>query len=182
MKVIEFANTWDKPVVDSISPYMRLLNINSYQKGSWILHMLRRQLGDSVFHQIIRSYYNTYKGKNADTEDFKNIAEKISGKNLTIFFRQWLYTAALPKIAINWKYISKGKKVELTVDQTQKNMVFQFPLEIGIESAHTKGDIEKLFVSKKKETFILPVKERPQKIIADPYISLLYEGMIKELK
>ena len=56
-EIIDFAKESDRPVVDSVSPLMQLLNANSYQKGGWILHMLRRQLGDSVFHNIIRSYY-----------------------------------------------------------------------------------------------------------------------------
>ena len=47
--VIEFSRSGKRPVVDSVSSFRRLLNANSYQKGSWILHMLRRQLGDSVF-------------------------------------------------------------------------------------------------------------------------------------
>lgn len=181
-EIIEFANSWNKPVVDSVSPYMQLLNINSYQKGSWILHMLRRELGDSVFHQVIRSYYDTYKGKNANTEDFKRIAENISGKNLTIFFQQWLYIPGLPHLAINWKYISNEKKVELTVEQTQTNAVFQFPLEMVIESIHSKKRVEKLYVDKKRETFILSANEHPQRIVADPNTSFLYKGLIKELK
>jgi aminopeptidase N len=181
-EVIQFVKTSSNPVVDSVSPYLQLLNNNSYQKGSWILHMLRRQLGDSVFHQIIRSYYDAYKGKNADTKDFKNIAEKISGKNLDIFFSQWLYTPDLPHLAISWKYFSKEKKIEITIEQTQKNSVFQFPLQIAIISEKTKKSLEKLSVTKIKETFILQAREKPIQLVADPDTSLLYTGVIKELK
>ena len=186
-EVIEFAKISGKPVVDSVSPYRQLLNINSYQKGSWVLHMLRRQLGDSVFHKIIRNYYDAYKGKNADTKDFENIAEKISGKNLDIFFQQWLYTAGLPHLSISWKYLLKGKKIEVTVEQTQKSFIFQFPLEIAIASKQSKKRpdsyrVEKLYVTKIKETFTLSAKEKPKQIIADPNISFLYTGAVKELK
>jgi aminopeptidase N len=177
--VIEFAKAWNKPVVDSVSPYMRLLNVNSYQKGSWVLHMLRRQLGDSVFHQIIRSYYDIYKGKNADTKDFENIAEKISGKSLAIFFRQWLYMPGLPNLKISWKYRSKEKQVSIKVDQVQTGL-FQFPLDISV--INTKSKIEKLIVSKRSETFIFPLKEKPLKLLADPFTSLLFDGTIVQLK
>ncbi|MBK5270584.1 MAG: M1 family metallopeptidase, partial [Bacteroidia bacterium] len=91
--IINYTKRSDKPVIDSVSAYNQLLNSNNYEKGSWVLHMLRRQLGDSVFQQIIRSYYDVYKGKNADTKDFQAIAEKISGENLDSFFRQWLYAS-----------------------------------------------------------------------------------------
>src|SRR4030095_5591627 len=101
-EIIAFAKESRQPVVDSTSALMRLLNPNSYQKGGWILHMLRRQLGDSVFHKIIRSYYAAYAGKNADTRDFQMICEKISGKDLDSFFDQWLYTPGIPKIEVKW--------------------------------------------------------------------------------
>jgi aminopeptidase N len=178
-EIIEFTKIWNKPVVDAVSPYMQLLNVNSYQKGSWVLHMLRRQLGDSVFHQIIRSYYDMYKGKNADTKDFENIAEKISGKNLTIFFRQWLYTPGLPHLKISWKYLPKEKKISIKIDQLQADL-FQFPLDIAITG--TKSKTEKLMISKKSETFILPVKDKPLKVFADPFTSLLFNGSVTQAK
>ena len=79
----------DHPVVDSLSPYMDLLNANSYQKGAWVLHMLRNEVGDSAFHKIIRSYYQQYKGSNADTRDFEAITERVSERNLKWFLDQW---------------------------------------------------------------------------------------------
>jgi aminopeptidase N len=178
-EVIEFAKVFDRPVVDFITPWKGLLNTNSYEKGSWILHMLRRQLGDSVFHQIIRSYYNTYKGKNADTEDFKNIAEKVSGKNLETFFRQWLFTPGVPQLEINWTYLPKEKKISVKVIQLQTEL-FQFPFDIAITT--TKSKIEKIMISKRSETFTFPVKDKPAKVLADPFTSLLFEGIVTELK
>src|SRR5204863_3050842 len=56
-EIIEFAKESGHSVVDSTSLLMQLLNTNSYEKVGWILHMLRRQLGDDVFHKIIRNYY-----------------------------------------------------------------------------------------------------------------------------
>ncbi len=114
-------------MVDSTKDYMSLLNANSYQKGGWVLHMLRRQLGDSVFKKSIREYYATYAGKNADTKDLQKVFENVSGKNLEQFFKQWLFTGENPKLEITWKYVEKGKQLNVTVKQLQKT-VFQFPL------------------------------------------------------
>ena len=69
LQVIEFAKTSDRSIVDETKDYMELLNINSYQKAGWVLHMLHRQLGDSIFWKSVRSYYAAYAGKNADTKD-----------------------------------------------------------------------------------------------------------------
>jgi len=180
-KIIELERFSPKPVVDSVTPYMELLNANRYERGSWILHMLQRQLNDSVFHQIIRSYYETYKGKNADTKDFEAIAEKISGKDLGYFFKQWPYTSQIPNLIINWSYDDKEKKLSVSVEQMQNTEPFIFPLEILIESESGKNQIETLAINKKKQTFTFSIP-RPSKIIADPDTSLLFDGRVKEPK
>ena len=84
---------------------MELLNDNSYQKGSWVLHMLRRKLGDAIFQKGIQAYYATYKGRNASTDDFMHVMEKVSHQNLQTFFKQWLYTAGHPQLRENGNMI-----------------------------------------------------------------------------
>ncbi|MBL7742230.1 MAG: M1 family metallopeptidase [Chitinophagaceae bacterium] len=177
-QVIDFARSSEQAVVDTISPYMKLLNANSYQKGGWVLHMLRRQLGDSVFRSLIKNYYASYAGKNADTKDFQKICEHTSGKSLETFFRQWLYTPGLPKLEIKWKYDAKKKIVVLSIDQLQKDL-FDFPLEIEIQSAKGKRQ-QSLRVSKRSQLFSLPVKVTPLKVTADPNTSLLFEGSVSK--
>ncbi|MFI5132467.1 MAG: M1 family metallopeptidase [Chitinophagales bacterium] len=174
-EIIAFAKDSDRPVVDSVSPLMQLLNTNSYQKGGWILHMLRRQLSDSVFHKIIRNYYAAFAGKNADTRDFQKICEATSGKDLGTFFDQWLYTPGLPKIEVKWKYDSKKNSFFLTVKQLQQKL-FQFPLDIQIQAVSGKSKWETLAVTKQNQQFSIPVKEKPGKLYLDPKISLLFEG------
>ena len=99
-----------RPVVDSnVTSYMDLLNTNSYQKGGWVLHMLRSQLGDSAFWKGIRIYYARYAGKNASTEDLQKVFEEVSGGSLSQFFKQWLYTGGQPDLAVSWKYDAQKK-------------------------------------------------------------------------
>src|SRR5206468_8546137 len=57
----------------------KLLNANNYQKGAWILHMLRSQLGDDVFFRGIRAYYNAHRNATANTEDFRKALENSAG-------------------------------------------------------------------------------------------------------
>ncbi|MBI5856193.1 MAG: M1 family peptidase [Sphingobacteriales bacterium] len=179
--IIDFVRSARKPVVDSVSPYMQLLSANSYQRGSWVLHMLRSQLGDSVFHKGIREYYEEYKGKNANTEDFEAILEKVSGKKLDTFFRQWLYRPGIPQLSINWKYNIKEKNVTVTVTQLQKDSLFQFPLDIFIHEPRTVPRMVRKQVQEQVQTFVFPVKTRPT-VRIDPFISLLYEGSVLETK
>ncbi len=178
-EVIDFVKTSRKPVVDSTKDYMQLLNANSYQKGGWILHMLRRQLGDSIFKKSVRLYYATYAGKNADTKDLQKVFETVSGKNLQQFFTQWLYTPENPRLKISWKYEEKKQQILLTVDQLQSQL-FEFPLDIAVQSANARTD--RLTITKKTETFKIPAKFKPLSVIADMNTSLLFEATISELK
>ena len=61
-----------------------------YNKGAWVLHMLRREIGDSLFFKSITTYYSKFKYSNADTKDFINICEEVSSRDLDVFFNQWV--------------------------------------------------------------------------------------------
>ena len=75
-----------------------------YKKGAWCLHMLRGVVGDSVFFNIIRTYYEKFKYKTADTWDFKKVCEQVSGTDLTYFFNQWIFNGTgRPEYKYSWK-------------------------------------------------------------------------------
>jgi aminopeptidase N len=179
-QVISFLKRWDRPVVDTVSPYMELLNANSYQKGGWVLHMLRRQLGDSMFQQCIRSYYAAYAGKNADTRDLQHVFEKVSGKSLEEFFNQWLYTPGIPKLDIKWQYNAAEQKLNVSVAQLQKSP-FKFPLELSIETAAGNRK-ETIQVAESQQTFIIALNTKPKEVKADPERNLLFDGKISEVR
>ncbi len=173
-QVIAFSKTSNRPVVDETKNYMELLNPNSYQKGGWVLHMLRRQLGDSVFHKSIQQYYATYAGKNADTKDLQKIIEKVANKDMSVFFQQWLYTPGIPKLEVSWHYLPTEKKIAFTVMQTQKTP-FVFPLEIELKNSSGSSLVKKIAISKKEETFFIPVKEKPANYSDGPsYFPVIY--------
>jgi aminopeptidase N len=180
--VIEFVKDRRRPVVDSTNDFMKLLSPNSYQKGSWVLHMLRRQLGDSVFRKGIRQYYSTYAGKNAETKDLQKIFETVSGKDLNQFFGQWLFSSVNPSIKISWHYITKEKKIKVDIEQIQKDIIFNLPLEIEIVSSNGKKMIMPLQITSRQQSFTIPVAQKPISITPDPKVSLLFEGNITELK
>lgn len=180
-EVIDFVKQTNRPVVDSVSPLMELLNANSYQKGGWVLHMLRHELGDTVFHSIIKKYYDHYKGSNADTYDLLAVAEEVSKKDLHQFFKQWLFTPGVPQLNIAWQYHTKTKKISITVKQKQQQGAFTFPLDIALQTK--KGVVKKnISITKTEETFTLPVKDVVNNIEADPDTYLLFEGTVEKMK
>ncbi len=185
-QVIDFVRSSPKPVVDSATPFLQLLNTNSYQRSSWVLHMLRKKLGDDVFKNCVRSYYDQYKGKNAETKDLQAVFEKTSGKKLDTFFRQWLHTADIPKLVISWQYDADKKNVTITVKQLQKSGPFQFPLDILIAGGPQSQPITTTLAITGKtdtETFIISTQSITvvQNIFADPSVSLLFDGTVKKL-
>jgi len=180
LKIISISKKRSTPVVDTTekNDLMQLLNDNTYRKGGWVLHMLRRRFGDSLFWKGIRAYYTTYAGRNANTEDLQKIFEDVSGQNLHIFFKQWLYTPGHPKLNIDWKYDNAKKSVNLRIEQVQDNL-FEFPLEIGFSDGN-KTIIRSVEVRDKITTKEISLNISPTKIIADPNVNLLFEAQINK--
>jgi aminopeptidase N len=157
---------------------MKLLNANSYQKGGWVLHMLRSELGDSVFWRSIRKYYALYAGGIADTRDLQKVFENVSGKNLKQFFDQWLYTPGQPQLELTWRYNAAEKNLYIEGKQLQKN-VFHFPLLLKINNS-SKGGKEKVNVNSATFSFKIKSDHKPTSITIDPDTELLMSSTIKE--
>ncbi|MCL5029680.1 MAG: M1 family metallopeptidase [Bacteroidetes bacterium] len=171
----------ESPVVDTtINDLVKLLNINSYQKGSWILRMLSHQIGEENFWKGIHLYYKTFMNKNALTKDFEKIMEDVSGKNLAWFFDEWIYKPGFPILKGNWRY--NNNKITVTLAQIQTfNNSFKFPLEIGIFSNdETNPVIKTVHIEKIKNIFTLNFNVKPTNIILDPNTWLLMESNFEE--
>jgi len=64
-----------------------------YQKGAYVLHLLRGQLGEPVFWRGLRAYTRANVGRAVTTADFQSAMERASGRSLEAFFRQWVLAA-----------------------------------------------------------------------------------------
>ncbi|MBC7849285.1 MAG: M1 family metallopeptidase, partial [Chitinophagaceae bacterium] len=178
-QVVAFTQRKTAVVDSSATNYMDLLNANSYQKGGWVLHMLRKQLTDSVFWRGVRTYYQRYAGKNASTEDFQKVMEQVSGATLSQFFKQWLYTAGQPSLDIVQQYDAAKKVLTLTITQLQ-DVGFEFPLQIQLTGGADDGVITKSLPVKNKITTIgIPMMEKPVKLVLDPNVHLLFEAKVR---
>ena len=178
-KIIAFAEQRFTPLSDSSASddLMQLININSYEKGSWVLHMLRRKIGDSFFWKGIRTYYGMYAGSNANSDDLKKVFEKVSHQNLDTFFKQWVYTAGQPVLDVQWNYNKKKKSVSVTIVQQQANL-FTFPLELEIDKS-----VFKTFNIKDRVTTVsFAYAKQPLVIVPDPKVNLLFTASLHALK
>ncbi|MEO8665474.1 MAG: M1 family aminopeptidase [Ignavibacteria bacterium] len=146
-----------------------------YNKGAWCLHMLRGVVGDSVFFKIIRTYYEKFKYKNADTWDFKKVCEDVSGTDLTYFFNQWIFTATgRPEYKYSWKaddFMDQKDRgyytLRLNLRQTQEeDEIYKMPVKVNVKT--DKGIEEFTFFNDKKvQQFEKPVAGKPLEVTID---------------
>lgn len=116
----------------------------TYLKGAWVLHMLRGLVGDEAFFNILVVWRAQYQGSAATTDDFQNIAEQVSGKNLDTFFEEWVYNGGAPTYAKGLQSFSLNGKnwTRFHVRQTQNPdwRVFTHPLTVRLFT--TAGDVD----------------------------------------
>ena len=109
-----------RPVVDTaVTELTRLLNANSYNKGAWVLHMLRGVVGDSAFWRGIRDYYRTFRDSSVTSADFQRVMERAWGGPLDWFFAQWLRQPGYPRLEVAWGWDAAAGRATLDVNQTQ---------------------------------------------------------------
>lgn len=110
-----------------------------YNKGAYVLHMLRNVVGEEVFFDILYSYANSnsFKYGLVTTEEFQDVCEDISGLDLGYFFEQWIYDERYPMYYYNYEYNSTNNDLGIVINQLQGVMgwreQFTMPLEINVE-------------------------------------------------
>lgn len=153
------------------NPGRNLFSHTIYNKGAWVLHMLRYEMGDSAFFKTLKVYFNKYKYKNASIEDFKNICEEVSGKELGWFFKQWIYKGeGLLKLEYKWdcKKQENSYKTELVINQKQKEYeVYKFSIDVSFETGQNVKIIKKYFLDSKNSKLEFTSENPVKKIILD---------------
>jgi aminopeptidase N len=143
---------------------------NVYDKGGWVLNMLRKQLGDDAFFSALKHYLEANRLQNVVTADLVKAIEESTGTNVDPFFDQWIYGAGAPRFSVKSTYDAEAKKVSLNVKQTQRVEghvgLFRVPVDVAITTAGG----EKVFpieVSKAEETFSFAVDGSPLMVLFD---------------
>ncbi|NIM19829.1 MAG: T9SS type A sorting domain-containing protein [Candidatus Latescibacteria bacterium] len=146
-----------------------------YEKGAWILHMLRYLMGDSAFFDALRSYHASYAYNNASIDDFRAACETVSGLDLTNFFLEWVYQAGYPEYEYSWNSFSDGSGYQLNLNVVQTQVaapVFTIPIEILVTTS--AGDsVFRLPVSHNVENYRMAFSEEPISLTFDPDSQIL---------
>ena len=121
------------------NPFQIFLSI-CYDKGAWVLHMLRHVMGDSVFFDAMHTYATDpqFMYGNASTEDVQYVFETVSGLSLDDFFQQWIYDERYPRYYYWWSCSEPSRdgryQVQVTIEQRQQDLgwrpVFVMPIDL----------------------------------------------------
>ena len=152
----------------------------TYQKGAWVIHMLRNLMGEKNFKKGIQNYYAKYFNANTTTSEFRAEMEKVSGKDLKLFFKQWLYQPINPTINASWKYDANTKKLNVQLEQAQKYL-YNVPVEIGFyKKGASTPTILTMNLKEKDQLFSFPLATAPEKLELDPRALLLNDGKMRK--
>jgi Peptidase family M1 domain len=150
-------------------------------KGAMILHMLRWVLGEDKYNKTMRDFATEFAGKSASMDDFKTIAEKNYGDQLTWFFSQWLDSTGAPEFKVkyttyrlggNFAKESQAKQdrspgFRVTGEITQDLDLFRMPVDLRIDT-DGKTENKRIEVVGTTSPFSIETFGRPRRIAVDP--------------
>ncbi len=157
---------------------VNMFDRTAYQKGAWVLHMLRYVVGDELFWKGLHFYAATNAKKLVEAFDLKKAFEDGTGKNLYWFFKEWVYSAGYPKLDLTKSWIDSLHALALHVKQTQVGdtltTVFRMPVRVELIAGNHHRTAQVTLASA-DTTFYLKCVRNPDLVIFDPGNHILKE-------
>ncbi|MCF8427132.1 MAG: M1 family metallopeptidase [Bacteroidia bacterium] len=146
-----FAKNWDAYLMSKkkhdVSPHRlvyenpdEVFDVVSYQKGSWILHCLRAEIGDDAFFKGIKNYLVNNAYSTTDFADLRHAMELASGKDLNLFFNQWFEGTGHPIVSVNSYLESTTRQWKVEIKQLQGANYGMFYLKTQLSSVWKLND------------------------------------------
>ena len=151
-----------------------------YEKGTWILHMLRKRMGDERFDAFLGELRRRFEFKALDTESFRLLAASFlppqsADPKLDAFFDQWVYSTGIPSLKMTYSLAGRApaRKLTVTVEQTgvDENFSVAVPVEIQFRGAKTITRLVR--TSSEPAEIAIPVPLPPSKVLLDPGNTIL---------
>jgi tetratricopeptide (TPR) repeat protein len=146
-----------------------------FDKGAFVFRLLRDTLGEEKFYELLRTYLQKYRGKNASIYDFEQLTDQIAGKPMRYFFARWVDSTGVPEFKVDYQIIrTRGGKfiARGTVKQNYDNL--NLPVDIVLrsegEAALTKQTVH---VDDTSADFNIESNGKPLAVIVDPDLKLL---------
>jgi aminopeptidase N len=154
--------------IDDTTDRKRMFGPATFEKGPWVLHMLRHVMGDERFFAALRAYVAQYTHKNVTTDDFRAVCERFYGKSLNWFFKQWIYGVSRPTYEMSWRSGKRDGELELTIRQVQTNApAFTMPIDVRVTTSEDVAN-HVVWNDRKEQTFTIQSRQKPLSVIIDP--------------
>jgi aminopeptidase N len=154
--------------IASNEPRADLLTHTTFNKGAWVLHMLRHVMGDKAFFGALREYAQNNRGGLVDTQTWLAVCERQYGHPLGWFFREWIYGNGRPALHLQWREgSSSAGTVELVIRQTQKGALFKMPIDLELVT-NGGSETRTVWIRERTEHFNISVSAPVSKVVVDP--------------
>lgn len=148
----------------------------AYPKGAWVLHMIRRRLGDELWWKSIKHYVETNAHKAVETVDLRKAIEETTGVSFERFFYDWTTRPAHPVVKVTHRWRAAQNAAEVRIQQTQKEGAWHFPLKIEYRFPELSRAMSiTQDVTEKDVRFFVPLPARPSLVSVDPDNAVLME-------
>ena len=169
-----------------------LFDRHMYDKGAWVLHMLRHQLGEAAFRRAIHTYLERYREREVVTADFERTLEEVTGRSLEQFFQQWVYQGGYPEFEVHYGWDGEQSMAKVKIRQTQKEddltpcfvtpVDLAFTLPTSDDAANNKDTTQTRTMQMRvvvgedgqiEQSFYFPMEREPVMVRFDPHGWLL---------
>lgn len=166
----------EKPIVDRRygNPDTQF-DARAYPKGAWVLHMLRRRVGDEAYWKSLNLYATRHANQSVETSDLRRAFEDTTGLGLERFFHDWTERPGHPVLDVRTEWNADEKRVVVRVRQTQKEEAFAFPLALEFRVPGGSPVIIRRTISEKDERIEATLSAAPGMVRIDPENALLCE-------
>lgn len=144
-----------------------------FYKGSMVFRMLRETIGRDNFDRLLRSYLETFRGKNASVDDFEKLTAKVTNENLRYFFAQWVEGTGVPEFTVDYQIIRTRAGKFRTRGTVKQNLeALRMPVELLLRA---EGDNQQttVRVEGRSEDFDFESNGQPIEVIVDPNNKIL---------
>jgi aminopeptidase N len=165
----EWATSSQAVYVTETDDLGRIFSYNTtYLKAAWVVHMLRGVMGDEMFFgQFLPEYRTRFAYKAATTEDFRLVAEEVSGLDLEAFFQQWVYGVGTPAYDAGWENASiDGRdyiRLFLEQDQSPGFPTFEMPVQVALDAQPVT-----VLNNARDQHYLIPVDAPVSSVTVDP--------------
>ncbi len=175
-KFTDFVNPQnDFPVVDFRERHNAAEEAIGYGKSLMFQHMLRQMVGDSLYIRSYRRFYKDYRFKIASFDDIRTTFEKVTGRDLAPFFKEWLTRKGAPQITLGEVKVMHQNKdylLSFKLSQVQPEDVFPVTIPVAVYFEDTVV-VKKVYMHNRQMYPLFTFRQQPLRIEVDPQFDVM---------